>query len=108
LVAALLTGIQALVYGMGLWLGPEGLRAGTLLAALAELHSAVAAVMAASLPGDEQGAATTIALALGVHALSKCVNAGISGGWRYALALAPGLLGHTALVLVWLVWGPLR
>jgi len=108
LVAAMLTGIQALVYGMGLWLGPEGLRAGTLLASLAELHSAVAAVMAATLPGDAQGAQATIALALGVHALSKCVNAGITGGWRYALALAPGLLGHTAVVMVWLGWAHLR
>jgi hypothetical protein len=37
--------------------------------------------------------------ALTVHALSKCVTAWVSGGRTYAAALAPGLLGHTALVL---------
>ncbi|MFC7461430.1 MgtC/SapB family protein [Hydrogenophaga defluvii] len=105
LIAALLTGIQAAVYGLSLWLGPKGMLAGTLLASLAELHSAVAAVMAATLPGDGQHPETTIALALVVHAASKCVNAGLTGGWRYALALAPGMLVHTGVVVGWLVWG---
>ncbi len=105
LIAALLTGIQAVVYGLGLWLGPKGLLAGTLLASLAELHSAVAAVMAATLPGDGQHPEITIALALTVHAASKCVNAGVTGGWRYALALVPGMMVHTGVVVGWLVWG---
>lgn len=105
LIAALLTGIQAAVYGMGLWLGPKGVLAGTLLASLAELHSAVAAVMAATLPGDGQHPEITIAAALAVHALSKCVNAGVTGGWRYALALVPGMVVHTGVVVGWLVWG---
>lgn len=105
LIAALLTGIQAVVYGLSLWLGPKGMLAGTLLASLAELHSAVAAVMAATLPGDGQHPEITIALALVVHAASKCVNAGVTGGWRYALVLAPGMLVHTGLVVGWLVWG---
>jgi len=104
LIAALLTGIQALVYGLGLWLGPKGLLAGTLLASLAELHSAVAAVMAATLPGDAQHPEITIALALAVHAASKCVNAGVTGGWRYALALAPGMVVHTGVAVGWLLW----
>ena len=99
LIAALLTGIQAAVYGMGLWLGPKGLLAGTLLASLAELHSAVAAVMAAALPGDAQQAERTIAAALVVHAGGKCVNAGVTGGWRYVLALAPGMVVHTGAVV---------
>ena len=105
LIAALLTGIQAVVYGLSLWLGPKGMLVGTLLASLAELHSAVAAVMAATLPGDGQHPEITIALALVVHAASKCVNAGVTGGWRYALALAPGMLVHTGVVVGWLVWG---
>lgn len=104
LIAALLTGIQAAVYGMGLWLGPRGMLAGTWLAALAELHSAVAAVMAATLPGDARHAELTIAGALVVHALSKCVNAGASGGTRYVLALAPGMLVHTGAVVGLLLW----
>ena len=33
--------------------------------------------------------------ALLVHAGSKCVVALASGGWRYALAVAPGVLAHT-------------
>lgn len=103
-IAALLTGIQAAVYGLGLWLGPKGLLAGTVLASLAELHSAVAAVMAATTPGDAQHPEITIALALVVHAASKCVNAGLTGGWRYALALAPGMVVHTGVVVGWLVW----
>lgn len=104
LIAALLTSIQALVYGLGLWLGPKGLLAGTLLASLAELHSAVAAVMAATVPGDAQHPEITIALALAVHAASKCVNASVTGGWRYALALAPGMVVHTGVAVGWLVW----
>jgi uncharacterized membrane protein (DUF4010 family) len=105
LIAALLTGIQAAVYGLSVWLGPKGLLAGTLLASLAELHSAVAAVMAATLPGDGQHPEITIAAALVVHAISKSINAGVTGGWRYALALVPGMVVHTGVVVGWLVWG---
>ena len=105
LIAALLTGIQAAVYGLSLWLGPKGLLAGTLLASLAELHSAVAAVIAATLPGDGQHPEITIAAALVVHAISKSINAGVTGGWRYALALVPGMVVHTGVVVGWLVWG---
>lgn len=105
LIAALLTGIQAAVYGLSLWLGPKGLLAGTLLASLAELHSAVAAVIAATLPGDGQHPEITIAAALVVHAISKSINAGVTGGWRYALALVPGMAVHTGVVVGWLVWG---
>lgn len=105
LIAALLTGIQAAVYGLSVWLGPKGMLAGTLLASLAELHSAVAAVMAATLPGDGQHPEITIAAALVVHAISKSINAGVTGGWRYALALVPGMVVHTGVVVGWLVWG---
>lgn len=105
LIAALLTGIQAAVYGLSLWLGPKGMLAGTLLASLAELHSAVAAVLAATLPGDGQHPEITIAAALAVHAISKSINAGVTGGWRYALALVPGMVVHTGVVVGMLVWG---
>ncbi|EER58318.1 conserved hypothetical protein [Acidovorax delafieldii 2AN] len=33
--------------------------------------------------------------ALLVHAGSKCAVALASGGWRYALAVAPGIVAHT-------------
>jgi len=94
-VAALLTGIQALVRAMELWLGTAGLYAGTLLGALADLHSALAAVFASSPPGG--GVELAVMLALGVHALSKSVTAGLVGGARYLVWLAPGLWAHTLL-----------
>jgi uncharacterized membrane protein (DUF4010 family) len=100
-VAALLTGIQALVHGMKLWLGTAGLYAATLLGALADLHSALAAVFASATP---DGPATlAVMLALGVHALSKSVTAGLVGGLRYLAWLAPGLWAHTALGIA-LLW----
>jgi uncharacterized membrane protein (DUF4010 family) len=94
-VAALLTGIQALVHAMELWLGAAGLMAGTLLGALADLHAALAAVFASSQPGS--GAELAVMLALAVHALSKSVTAGLVGGARYLAWLAPGLWVHTLL-----------
>ncbi|MBC7469057.1 MAG: MgtC/SapB family protein [Ramlibacter sp.] len=98
LVAALLTGVQAAVQGLTAWLGDTGLLAATLIAALAELHAASAAVMAQS-PAASGPAFIALGGALAVHALAKCVTAQLSGGWAFASALAPGLLGHTALVL---------
>ena len=98
LVAALLTGVQAAVQGLTAWLGDTGLLAAALIAALAELHAASAAVMAQS-PAASGPAFIALGGALAVHALAKCVTAQLSGGWAFASALAPGLLGHTALVL---------
>jgi uncharacterized membrane protein (DUF4010 family) len=97
LIALLLTGIQALVHGLGLWLGDAGMLAGTLLAALADVHSATAAVLVQGGPQDAVGPGLERALmaALLVHSASKSVVAGASGGWRYAVALVPGVLAHT-------------
>jgi uncharacterized membrane protein (DUF4010 family) len=100
-VAALLTGIQALVHGMGLWLGTAGLYVATLLGALADLHSALAAVFASAAP--DRTATLAVMLALAVHALSKSVTAGLVGGARYLAWLAPGLWAHTALGIA-LLW----
>lgn len=97
LVAVLLTGIQAAVQGLRLWLGDAGLVAGTMLAALFELHSAMAAVMAQAPPDAVQAPALLRALMLGlsVHGVAKSVTAWVSGGGAYALRLVPGLLTHT-------------
>lgn len=100
-VAALLTGIQALVHGMKLWLGTAGLYAATLLGALADLHSALAAVFASAAP--DEPAMLAVMLALAVHATSKSVTAGLVGGLRYLAWLAPGLWAHTALGIA-LLW----
>lgn len=103
LVAVLLTGIQAGVYALSLWLGDAGLLAGTLLAALVDLHASVASVLAhASAPA--RGTVHAVMGALAAHGLSKCVTAWISGGRTYALTLAPGLLAHTALAVGLIAW----
>lgn len=102
MVAALLTGMQALVHGLKLWLGDAGLLAGSMLAALLDLHAAAAAVMVQGPPG--RAGVGALMLAMGVHAMSKLATGWASGGMAYARALAPGLLLHTALVIGLLAW----
>ncbi|HAJ11806.1 MAG TPA: hypothetical protein DCM06_04485 [Comamonadaceae bacterium] len=96
-IAALLTGIQVAVQLLTVWLGDAGMLAGALLSALADVHAATAAVLVRGGPGSASGAAIATALmaALLVHAGSKCAVALASGGWRYALAVAPGIVAHT-------------
>lgn len=106
LVAGLLTGIQAGVYGLKVWLGEAGLLAGTVLGSLVDLHATVAAVLSQAgllLPHAHAGMGALM-LALGVHTLSKTLTAWLSGGTRYALWLAPGLWLHTALTASVLWW----
>jgi uncharacterized membrane protein (DUF4010 family) len=96
-IAALLTGIQVGVQLLTVWQGDAGMLAGALLAALADVHAATAAVLVRGGPDSAAGPAIAAALmaALLVHAGSKCVVALASGGWRYALAVAPGIVAHT-------------
>jgi hypothetical protein len=96
-VAALLSSIQAGVYGLTLWLGSTGLLLGSALAALADLHAAVAAVFASGEPLPGGAAVGAVVLTLLAHAIGKSVSAGLAGGWRYLAWLAPGLWGHMAL-----------
>ncbi|ART47079.1 MgtC/SapB family protein [Acidovorax carolinensis] len=97
IIAVLLTAIQVGVHLLTAWQGDAGMLAGTLLAALADVHAATAAVLVRGAPGSAAGPAIASALmaALLVHAGSKCVVALASGGWRYALAVAPGIVAHT-------------
>ena len=106
-IAALLTGIQVLVYALKLWWGDAGFLAGTLLAALADVHAATAAVLLQGPPQDAAGPslAHALAAALSVHALSKTAVAWASGGWRYALAAGTGVLLHTAVFVALLLGG---
>ena len=103
-VVILLTGIQALVHALELWLGEAGLIAGTMVASLADLHAAMAAVFSSS--GDTLSASNSVPvmLALAVHAGSKSVTAGLVGGRRYLMWLAPGLWVHTLIVIALLAW----
>lgn len=103
-VVVLLSGIQALVHGLDLWLGEAGLIGGTMIASLADLHAAMAAVFASSGASLSSHDAVPVMLALAVHAGSKSVTAGLVGGRRYLLWLAPGLWAHTLLVIALLAW----
>ncbi len=104
-IAALLTAVQAGVYGLGLWLGDAGMMTGALLAALADIHSVIAALLAHGAPGTPAAPLVerTLMAAMLVHALSKTGIALAAGGPRYALAVAAGVLGHT-LVFIGGLW----
>lgn len=96
-VAGLLTLIQLGVQLLSHWLGDAGLITGALVAALADLHSATAAVLVSGEPMSAQGPVIALALmaAVTVHACSKSVVAFVSGGWRYGLPVALGVLAHS-------------
>lgn len=106
MVATMLTGIQALVYAVTLWLGDTGFMLATLLASLMDLHAAAAAVMShgaadAALPALHRSA---LMVAVAVHGLNKAVVAAISGGRAFALALLPGLVAQAGLFAGVLWW----
>ena len=105
LIALLLTAVQAGVYGLGLWLGDAGMMTGALLAALADIHSVIAALLAHGAPGTPAAPMVerTLMAAMLVHALSKSGMALASGGKGYGWAVAAGVLAHT-LVFVLGLW----
>ena len=100
-VAGLLAVVQLLVQGMQDWWGSTGLMLGTLLSAMADLHAALAAAFLAGPPAE--GGRIAVGLALMVHAGSKSLTAGLTGGGRYLAWLAPGLWLHTLLAVGLLV-----
>lgn len=106
LIAALLTGLQVLVYGLTLWLGDAGLMLGTLLAALADVHAATAAVLAmGGLDGEDgQRLRWALSAAVAVHAVSKSVMACVSGGLRYGFAVASGVVAQAVVFLLLFLW----
>ena len=97
MIVVLLTTIQVAVQWLTQWLGDTGMLVGALLAALADVHAATAAVLLRGGPDSAAGPAIQMALmaALSLHAGSKCLVALVSGGGRYALAVAPGIVAHT-------------
>ena len=103
-VAVLLSGIQLAVHALQRWLGDAGLLAGALVAAMADLHAAMAAVFSATMPVSGTAGVWAVALALLVHAASKSFTAGLPGGSAYLRWLAPGLWLHTGLVATGVVW----
>ena len=97
LIAVLLSSIQVGVQLLTRWQGDAGMLVGALLAALADVHASTAALLGQGGPDSSSGQAIAQGLmaALLVHAGSKSAVALASGGWRYALAVAPGIVAHT-------------
>jgi len=98
-VAALLACVQLVVQALSIALGAGGAMAGALLAALADLHSSVAAILAANAPLSAGVGMGVLTAAIALHGLSKLATAAVSGGWAYLGWLAPGLLLHTAVAV---------
>ncbi|NNG82419.1 MgtC/SapB family protein [Acinetobacter sp. ANC 5378] len=103
IIAGTLTVIQAGVYGLELLLGDSGLIAGTLLASLFEIHAAAATVV---IQGEPTNTSLLYAmmLGLGAHAVSKSINAAISGGLKFALYFVPVQILHMAVLIAVLWW----
>ncbi|OAL81706.1 Mg2+ transporter-C, MgtC family protein [Acinetobacter sp. SFB] len=102
IIAVTLTIIQAGVYGLELLLGDSGLIAGTLLASLFEIHAAAAAVVIQGVP-TSTSLVYAMMLGLGAHAISKSINAAISGGLKFALYFTPVQILHMT-VLIGILW----
>ena len=88
---------------MELLLGDSGLIAGTLLASLFEIHAAAATVV---IQGEPTNTSLLYAmmLGLGAHAVSKSINAAISGGLKFALYFVPVQILHMAVLIAVLWW----
>ena len=99
IIVVTLTIIQALVYGLSLWLGDAGLIAGTVLSSMFEMHAAMAAVV---MQGNPTNPILLLALLLGLatHAISKSINAAITGGFQYALAFVPTQIIHMTVLII--------
>ena len=98
IIAVTLTAIQVMVYGFTVLLGDKGLVLGTLLASLFEIHAAIATVV---MQGDIQNITLVYAIIIGLfaHALSKSINAFLTGGWKYFLYFAPTQIFHMLCVI---------
>lgn len=97
-VAALLLVVAALVaWAQSHW-GSSGLWVGTAVAAMADAHSPIAAVMALHHSGTVSTAQSTqvVLLAVSVNTASRCVVAALAGGVRYALWVGAVLVASAA------------
>ena len=99
-VAVLLAGVQLGVQALAHAIGPQGAMVGALLAALADLHSSVAAILGSHGAAVDEGGIRVLMAAIGLHGCSKLLTAVLAGGWSYAAWLAPGLVLHTAVAVV--------
>jgi uncharacterized membrane protein (DUF4010 family) len=104
-LALLLSALTALVAWVQTAYGPAAIYAATGLAALADAHAAVAAVMslAAKDPGQTSLVLPAVLLAFTTNSISKIVVAYSAGGVRYGNLATSGLVA--IFVALWLPWG---
>ncbi|MGA8514220.1 MAG: DUF4010 domain-containing protein [Burkholderiaceae bacterium] len=104
-LALLLSGLTALVGWAQTAYGQTAIFAATGLAALADAHAAVAAVMSLAAKDASQTSLVlpAVLLAFTTNSLSKIVAAYSAGGVRYGNLTTSGLV--TVAVAVWLPWG---
>lgn len=97
-----LTLIQAGIYGANLVLGNSGLMLGTFLASLFELHATIADL---GMQGDTHNLTLIYAviIGLGAHAVSKSINALLTGGWKLFLSFASSQILHMLCVIFMLL-----
>lgn len=103
IIAVSLTLIQAGIYGANLILGDKGLILSTFLASLFEVHAAMAGVVVQGNPANLT-LIYAVVIGLAAHALSKSINAFLTGGWKFSLYFAPVQVVHMAVVIVLIIY----
>lgn len=103
IIAVSLTLIQAGIYGANLILGDKGLILSTFLASLFEVHAAMAGVVVQGNPASLT-LIYAVVIGLAAHALSKSINAFLTGGWKFFLYFAPVQVVHMAVVIVLIIY----
>ncbi len=103
IIAVSLTLIQAGIYGANLILGDKGLILSTFLASLYEIHAAMAGVVVQGNPANLT-LIYAVVIGLAAHALSKSINAFLTGGWKFFLYFAPVQVVHMAVVIMLIIY----
>ena len=102
MVGALLMGGAVLV-NLAQQRGELGLMVGTAIAALADAHAPMVALMSMSGSGliGPDLAMSGVLLAITVNSASRSVAAWVAGGWTYGLVVATALAVNVALAWTW-------
>lgn len=103
-LAATITAVLIAVAALKSWYGDAGLIAAAGVAGFADVHAALVSITSLVVSGklDPGAAAIPILAALSTNTISKLIVALVSGGRRYAMELAPGLLSLAG--GAWLGW----
>ncbi len=103
IIAVSLTLIQAGIYGANLILGDKGLILSTSLASLFEIHAAMAGAVVQGNPANLT-LIYAVVIGLTAHALSKSINAFLTGGWKFFLYFAPVQVVHMVVVIMLIIY----